>query len=125
MNTAELIVMVVKWWTGIGAVVAAAFLTFGIDRIDEDADGAYVFRPLLVPGILLLWPMVLWRWYVLASDKDQWPKRYRPKRENHVLVALAMPVAIVLVILAGFSVRQTWPGDIAPVQLETAAEASQ
>ena len=50
----------------IGAAVAAAFLFLGIDRIDPAARGAYAFRPLLLPGLMLLWPLVLWRWRVLA-----------------------------------------------------------
>jgi hypothetical protein len=33
-----------------------------------------------------------------------------------------MPVAIVLIIAAGLSVRQSWPADIAPVQLSEPAE---
>lgn len=125
MNTAEFLLMVVKLWGAIGALVALAFLTFGIDRLDEDADGAYVFRPLLVPGILLIWPLVLWRWYVLASDKDVWARRYKPRRHNHRWFAYTMPVAIVVIIAAGWSVRQTWPGDIAPEQLAAPAEVSQ
>ena len=40
-----------EWWLYIGAAVALYFLTFGIDRIDENARGAYVFRPLLIPGV--------------------------------------------------------------------------
>ncbi len=50
----------------IGAAVAAAILFLGIDRIDPAARGAYAFRPLLLPGLMLLWPLVLWRWRVLA-----------------------------------------------------------
>ena len=46
-------------WLYVGAGVAVVFLLFGIDRVSEDARGAYLFRPLLVPGILLLWPLVL------------------------------------------------------------------
>ncbi len=125
MNEAELILFAAKIWCGIGALVAVVFLTFGIDRIDEDADGAYVFRPLLVPGVLLIWPMVLWRWYILADGKDEWSHRYRPKRHNHVWFALLMPVAIVIIIGAAFSVRQTWPGDIAPEPLSAPAEVSE
>ena len=124
MSTAELIVMLVQWWGAIGAVVALVFLTIGIDRLDEDANGAYVFRPLLIPGVLLIWPLVLWRWYVLATGKDLWTKRYQPKRETHKWYAYAMPVAIVLIIALGLSARQDWPGDIEPVQLAT-PEASQ
>jgi hypothetical protein len=49
-----------------GGVVAVAFLLVGLDRVDPVARGAYAFRPLLVPGLVLLWPLVLWRWAVLA-----------------------------------------------------------
>ena len=122
MNQAELILLIVKIWGSIGAVVALVFLTFGMDKLDEDARGAYVFRPLLVPGVLLIWPMVLWRWYILAGGKDVWSRRYRPRRATHQWVALITPVAIVLIIVTGLSLRQTWPADIAPVQLTEAGE---
>lgn len=124
MNTAEFLLMLVKGWGAIGALVALGFLTFGIDRLDEDAEGAYVFRPLLIPGVLLIWPLVLWRWYVLADGEDEWLRRYKPRRHNHKIFAYAMPVAIVLVIAAGLSVRQPWPDHIAPERL-AAPEASQ
>jgi hypothetical protein len=117
MDQAELILLLVKLWGGVGAIVALAFLSFGIDRLDEDARGAYVFRLLIVPGVLLIWPLVLWRWYILADGKDEWAKRYQPKRDSHNLFALVMPVLIVGIIAAGLSVRQTWPVDVAPVQL--------
>jgi hypothetical protein len=45
-----------------GGAVAVAFLTFGLDRIDPSARGGYAFRPLLVPGLMLLWPLVLEKW---------------------------------------------------------------
>ena len=117
MDQAELILLLVKIWGGVGALVALAFLSFGVDRLDEDARGAYVFRLLIVPGVLLLWPLVLWRWYILADGKDEWAKRYQPKRNSHNIFALIMPVLIVGIIAAGLSVRQTWPVDVAPVQL--------
>ncbi len=122
MNQAELILFIVKIWGGIGALVAIPFLTFGIDRLDEDARGAYVFRPLLVPGILLIWPLILWRWNILVNGKDEWSHRYRPPRRSHQVFALIMPVAIVLIIAAGLSMRQSWPADIAPIQLSEPAE---
>ena len=49
----------------LGALVAAGFLFYGLDRIDPAARGAHAFRPLLVPGLVLLWPLVLWRWVML------------------------------------------------------------
>ncbi|MEL6571232.1 MAG: hypothetical protein AAFQ64_06225 [Pseudomonadota bacterium] len=122
MDQAELILLMVKVWGAIGALVALAFLTFGIDRLDEDARHAYVFRPLLVPGVLLIWPLVLWRWYILADGKDEWSHRYRPRRATHRWYAFIMPIAIVAIIVIGLSVRQTWPTDIAPVHLSEAPE---
>jgi hypothetical protein len=125
MNQAEMILLAVKAWGLMGALVAIPFLTFGIDRLDEDARGAYVFRPLLVPGILLIWPLILWRWYILVDGKDEWSHRYRPRRTSHQWFGYLMPIAIVAIIIAGWSVRQTWPADIAPVQLSTPAETAQ
>lgn len=53
---------------GIGAAVALAFLLWGIDKVDAAAHGAYAVRPLLVPGLVMLWPIVLWRWIALARS---------------------------------------------------------
>lgn len=53
----------------IGLFVAIVFLAVAIDRLDEAAHGAYAFRPLLVPGLVLLWPAVLVRWAVLDTRR--------------------------------------------------------
>mgnify|MGYP000857335676 CR=1 FL=1 len=55
-------------WAGTGLTVAIAFLLFGFDRIDPGARDAYAVRPLLVPGLVLLWPVVIWRWLSLAKE---------------------------------------------------------
>ena len=57
-------------WGAAGLIVALAFLAVGIDRVDESAHGAYAVRPLLVPGLVLLWPLILWRWFVLARARE-------------------------------------------------------
>ncbi len=54
---------------GAGLVVALAFLAFGMDRVDESAAGAYAVRPLLLPGLVMLWPLVLWRWRQLERAR--------------------------------------------------------
>ena len=122
MSAAAFLVDLAGWWLILGAVVAAAFLLFGIDRIDGDARGAYAFRPLLVPGILLIWPLVLLRWYRLETDTDRWADRYRPPREVHLPVAVIFAAALAFAILAGFAVRQDWPADIAPERLSEAGQ---
>ncbi|MEP0941540.1 MAG: hypothetical protein ABJH63_04520 [Rhizobiaceae bacterium] len=67
MSVAELLIVVVQLWGAAGAVVAALFLFIGIDRVDPAAHDAYAFRPLLIPGILVIWPLVLWRWWSLEK----------------------------------------------------------
>ncbi len=52
-----------------GALLAVAFLLFGIDRVDPSARGAYAFRPLLIPGLVLLWPLVAARWIALERRR--------------------------------------------------------
>ena len=57
------VVITGAWAYGcIGLLVAAAFLLAGIDRIDPSARGSVASRVLLVPGVVLLWPLVLVRW---------------------------------------------------------------
>ena len=118
MNEAEAIFFIVKIWAAIGAAVALIFLTVGVDRIDEDARGAYAYRPLLIPGIILLWPLVLWRWYVLETGRDFWPNRHKPPREAHFWVAIVFALTIPGIMLLGLSQRQQWPAEFEPQQIE-------
>jgi len=67
---AAVIVQCVTIWLAIGVVVGVAFLFLGIDRIDPAARGAYAFRPLLLPGLTLLWPFVALRWFVLSRGQS-------------------------------------------------------
>ncbi|MEO1281697.1 MAG: hypothetical protein AAFV69_08190 [Pseudomonadota bacterium] len=71
MAIAEVLIWGITVYGVIGAVTAAAFLLVGIDRIDEDARGSYAFRPLLIPGILVLWPVVLLRWLELERKEPE------------------------------------------------------
>ena len=38
--------------------------------VDPAARGTYLFRPLLVPGTVLLWPLILKRWRALERSKE-------------------------------------------------------
>lgn len=121
MDIAEAIVMAIQAWGIMGAIISAVFLTVGIDRVDEDARGAYIFRPLLIPGVMLIWPLVLWRWWRIESQRAGWAERYRPVRGAHGAAAILMSLGIIIIVLAGLSVRQQWPADVAPVQLTDGA----
>lgn len=122
MDFASLLLSAMTVWLWIGGAVALVFLTWGVDRIDEDARGAYVFRLLLIPGILLLWPLVLWRWWRIEAQAAPWLSRYRPVRAAHPAAAVLMCAAMALLLALGLSARQDWPAEIAPVQLSEAAE---
>ena len=118
MATAAFILDLAEIWAWAGAAVAVVFLGFGVDRIDENARGAYVFRPLLIPGVILIWPVVLWRWALLELGRDDWAKRHRPPRRAHRFAALLFALAIPAVIATGIMARQTWPATFEPVRLE-------
>jgi hypothetical protein len=46
-----------------GLVFAAAFVTWGVQRMDPAAKGAPLgFRLLILPGSAALWPLLLRRW---------------------------------------------------------------
>ena len=62
ISAAGVLVMLLGAYAAVGLVVAVLFLCVGIERIDPAARGAYAFRPLLLPGLVALWPLVLRRW---------------------------------------------------------------
>ena len=66
---AEAVVNAAMLYAAMGAAAALVFLLWGIERIDPSASGAYAFRPLLIPGVVLLWPFVLLRWAWLETRR--------------------------------------------------------
>lgn len=122
MDAAQALIMALQAWGIAGACVAVVFLSVGLDRIDADAHGAYVFRPLLIPGVLLIWPLVLWRWWQIETEASPWAARYRAVRKPYGVAVIAMSIGILVIVFIGLSVRQTWPADVAPVQLSKGAD---
>ena len=62
MDAARIVIEVLMYYGYIGLAVAAVFLLYGIERVDVRARRVYAFRPLLIPGCIVLWPLVIWRW---------------------------------------------------------------
>ena len=60
---AELVVAVVGAYVAAGAVFAAAFVTWGVSRLDPVArEGTWGFRLIILPGVTALWPRLALRW---------------------------------------------------------------
>jgi len=69
MTPAQTIVGLLEAYAVFGAVVAAVFLSVGIGRVDPGARGSFLFRLLMIPGMIGLWPLVLWRWGYLEGRR--------------------------------------------------------
>ncbi len=116
----------VEVYAWIGLAVAAFFLLWGIDRVVPDARGAYVFRPLLIPGVVLLWPLVLWRWWRLERGGGSWQAVHAPPRRLQDGLALVLAVVIPLVLVAALLIRQDGPFERPALQLaKPSVEAKQ
>lgn len=65
--------MVATWaalgWAALGALSWIAFAFFGGPRVVPGMKGSSIaFRVMILPGVVLLWPLVLWRWSVWARE---------------------------------------------------------
>lgn len=100
-----------------GAAVALVFLLHGIERIDAGARAALAFRPLLAPGIILLWPLVLWRWLALERGRTDATPDSRPLQRAHRVIWVVLAVLLPLIVILALVTRQV-PSSVAPVRLE-------
>lgn len=63
MNAAEIVLWVAGGHLLVGALFGLAFVSFGIGRLDEAARGSSLaFRAMVLPGCIVLWPLVAYRW---------------------------------------------------------------
>jgi hypothetical protein len=61
---ANLIVTLLGFYFGMGALIALAFALFGAGRIDPDAKGMPLqARFLIFPGAMGLWPLILIKFF--------------------------------------------------------------
>lgn len=56
-------------WAALGAVTWLAFAFVGGPRAVPGVKGSSIaFRLMILPGVVLLWPVVVWRWTVWARE---------------------------------------------------------
>ena len=121
METAAMLVGWARAYGLVGLAVAAAFLLWGIERVAEGARGAWVFRPLLIPGLVLIWPIVLWRWAVIGFGRDNWRGRHAPQRRLPGVIWAVLAVLIPAIFLGALILRQNGPWERPAVLLEPPA----
>ena len=108
---AHVLVLIAEGYAVIGAIVAAWFLLVAIDRIDPAARDAFAFRPLLIPGLVLLWPLVLRR-YVRSSTTAS-----RNLRRAHWRIWLVLSAVLPVLLIGALALRQNGPTEAPPVRL--------
>ncbi|MEQ1863977.1 MAG: hypothetical protein ABL996_04920 [Micropepsaceae bacterium] len=65
IETVETILNGAALYAAAGGVFALGFLILGLTRVDHGASGAGIlFRLLIIPGLIALWPIILVRWIV-------------------------------------------------------------
>lgn len=109
MSIGAIIVWLAELWLWAGAAVAVVFLLVGIGRVDDSARGSYTFRPLLVPGVLLLWPLVLMRWYALETADPTIANVDKPLRDAHAWVWALLAILIPVILATSLLIRQAPP----------------
>ncbi len=56
-------------WAALGVLTWLAFAFVGGPRAVPGVKGSSIaFRLMILPGVVLLWPLVLWRWAVWARE---------------------------------------------------------
>lgn len=113
---AEMLLSLVAGYAWAGLAVGCAFLLFGLDRVDPLARGAYAFRPLLLPGLALLWPLVLWRWAGLRRPAPPRGPARAAQRRRHLLAWGTLAVVLPAIGIAAAALRAGRP-DAPPERL--------
>ena len=103
-------------YAGFGLFVAVAFILAGLERVHPAAHSAWTFRPLLIPGLALLWPYVLLRWR-RGATRPAAVAGQRSQRRRHFQVWLAIAAIPPLILLTGLALRQSSPADAPPLLL--------
>ncbi len=59
----EILLLTIAFYLFAGFVFAIAFITKGVDVVDEGAHGSsFGFRLIIVPGVIVFWPVLLKKW---------------------------------------------------------------
>ena len=85
--TTQFLLLAVAFYLIGGFVFAIPFVCLGVGKIDPHAvHGSWGFRLLIIPGTILLWPLLAFRWLSGAQEppEERNPHRcaVRPEKQN-------------------------------------------
>ena len=133
VEIATSLLLAAKLYAAAGALVAVLFLLFGLERVTPEARGSWAFRPLLAPGLVLLWPLVLWRWrtHTRGGDGDDGARAaaanadgvQHAQRASHFRTWLVLAALLPLIFWLALTVKQN-PATLPPPQQLAAPEVA-
>ena len=100
----------------VGGLVAAWFCFYGLGKVDGNGEGAWVFRPLILPGLVMLWPLVVWRLAQIMRGWDE-AERHVPPRKIQDRMGIMLAVFIPFILAICLSVKQERPLDAPAILL--------
>jgi len=72
MGFVEIILLVVLIYLVFGVFFVIPFLTRGLTRVDETAHGGTIgFKIIIIPGVIVFWPVLLRKWLKANKLKSQ------------------------------------------------------
>lgn len=77
IDTAEMVASALQGYAAAGLLFAVPFLAIGAARVDEHLAGSpRAVRALILPGVVIFWPLLAWRWLTGAqAPVEQNPHR--------------------------------------------------
>ena len=106
----HLVFVILQLYALLGAAVAAWFLVARIEQADPSAIGAYSFRPLLIPGLILLWPLIIWRCRTP-------PRPHATFRTAHRHIWWVLAAVLPILVVGALALRQNGPTEAPPIRL--------
>lgn len=71
-NIATLLVHLLYVYAALGVLFALMFVFFGVQKVDRQAAGTGIlFRLLIFPASVALWPLLLKRWFHATGEPPQ------------------------------------------------------
>lgn len=65
-----ILLMIIVAYLICGFVFAVFFISKGIYKVDEGAHGGSIgFRIIIIPGIIVFWPVLLKKWIAVSKQK--------------------------------------------------------